>query len=133
MKLLLDTNAYSGLLRGSENTVAYVRRAQRIVMSAVVVGELMYGFRYGSRYAHNLQQLNAFLDSPHVDFLPVTLVTAERFGYLANALRSKGTPIPSNDIWIAAHALEHGASLISYDSHFAHVDDVLWIHPDSQA
>lgn len=130
MRLLLDTNAYSSLLRGAEETAAYVRRAERILMSATVIGELMYGFRYGSRYAHNMQQLIAFLDSPHVDLLPVTLVTAERFGYLANALRSKGTPIPSNDIWIAAHAVEHGASLLSYDGHFTHVEDVLWIHPE---
>lgn len=130
MRLLLDTNAYSRLLRGVPETTVHVRKAERILMSTIVVGELIFGFRYGSRYAQNMQQLNAFLQEPHVDLLPVTLVTADRFGYLANALRSKGTPIPSNDLWIAAHAVEHAAGLLSYDAHFADVEDVLWIHPE---
>jgi tRNA(fMet)-specific endonuclease VapC len=56
----------------------------------------------------------------------VTLTTAERFGRIAAALRRRGTPIPTNDIWIAAQAMESGAELLSFDEHFAEVDALAW-------
>ncbi len=118
MRLLLDTNAYTAFHRGHPEVVAAVRNAERLVLSAIVVGELLVGFRGGTRYRQNLDLLEAFLDSPVVDFVPVTLVTADRFGLIATELRRAGTPIPSNDIWIAAHVLETGAQLLTLDSHF---------------
>jgi len=62
--------------------------------------------------------------------LTVTLVTADRFGRIAASLRRKGRPLPTNDIWIAAHAMESGADLLSFDRHFEHVEGLAWIHPD---
>lgn len=128
MKYLLDTNAYSGLMRGSEAVVSRVRKAERILVSSVVAGEILYGFRNGTRYEENRAQLDVFLANRFVAFLPVTMTTAERFGMIASALKRKGTPIPSNDIWIAAHALETGADLMSFDSHFSHIDGLAFIH-----
>jgi tRNA(fMet)-specific endonuclease VapC len=107
-----------------------VRRADQVLISAVVAGELLFGFRNGSRFEANARRLDDFLASPYVAFLPVTLVTADRFARIALALRRKGRPLPSNDIWIAAHAMESGADLLSFDQHFAHVDGLAWVHPE---
>lgn len=129
MKLLLDTNAYSALFRGDERVVERVRRAEEVVLSAIVVGELLFGFRNGSRYERNRNDLHEFLRSPYVSLLPVGMVTAERFGRVAASLKAKGKPLPTNDIWIAAHALESGADLLSFDRHFAEVDGLAWVDP----
>ena len=75
-------------------------------MSTVVVGELLYGFRNGSRFERNAAGLRSFLDNPHVSFVPVGAITADRYSRIAAALRAKGSPIPANDVWIAAHAME---------------------------
>ena len=128
VKILLDTNAYAGLMRGSEAVASEVRRAERVFLSSVAVGELLYGFRSGSRYEANRSQLDAFLANRFVEFLPVTLTTADRFGLIATALKKEGTPIPSNDIWIAAHALESGADLLSFDGHFSSIQGLAFVH-----
>ena len=124
MRVLLDTNAYSALMRGDEAVAERVRRSERLYLSTVVVGELLYGFRCGDRYESNRQQLDEFLASAYVDLLPVTLSTCERFAMVATYLRRKGRPIPGNDMWIAAHALEAGAELLSYNSHFSAIDNL---------
>jgi tRNA(fMet)-specific endonuclease VapC len=129
MRILLDTNAYSALKRGHVEVADLVRRAQGIVFSVVVVGELLHGFRVGSRYAKNLRELESFLERDRVVLLTVTRVTADRFGRIASSLHRRGTPIPTNDIWIAAHAMESGAELVSYDRHFGNVDGIAWIDP----
>ena len=127
MRILLDTSAYSALMRGHDEVADRVRRAERVVLSAVVAGELMLGFRLGSRLRANVAQLDAFLDNPYVSLVPVTLTTADRFARIAAALRAKGQPIPTNDIWIAAHTMETGAELLSFDAHFGAVDGLAWV------
>ena len=129
VRILLDTNAYSEFKRGHEGVAETVRRSERIYLSTVVIGELLYGFRRGTRYERNRHELDAFLENPYVASVPVTLVTADRFGRIAAALRSKGTPIPTNDVWVAAHAMETGADLVSFDQHFAAVDGIAWVQP----
>ncbi len=126
MKRLLDTNAYAALKRGHDGVAALVRDATLIELSMVVVGELLFGFRNGRHYDRNLRELDDFLAHDRVDVLPVTRTTADRFGRLAAALRKAGTPIPSNDIWIAAHAFESGGELVSFDRHFANVAGLVW-------
>ena len=118
MKLLLDTSAYSALMRGNKEVAHRVRSAEMLYFSSIVAGELLYGFRHGTRYLQNRTQLEAFLASPHVHFLPVTFTTSDRFGLVAADLHKRGTPLPANDIWIAAHTLESGADLLSFDAHF---------------
>jgi len=71
--------------------------------------------------------------SSFVSLLEVSLLTADRFGRIAAALRKKGMPIPTNDIWIAAHAMQSGAELLSYDAHFARIDGLVWSTPESLA
>lgn len=130
MKVLLDTNAYVALRRGHQGVAHAVRASSGLVFSSVVAGELLHGFYSGSRTAANVRDLEAFLDRPEVEFLPVTWATADRFGRVASALKRKGQPIPSNAIWIAAHALEVGADLVSLDRHFAAVDGLAWVNPE---
>ena len=130
MRILLDTNAYSEMKRGQHGVADLVRAAHEVVMSTVVVGELLFGFALGSRSGPNRKELRAFLAAEQVSLVPVTLVTAERFGLVAAALRKKGRPIPTNDVWIAAHALETGADLVSFDEHFAEIDGLAWVKPN---
>ena len=127
MRILLDSNAYSRMMRGDGQTAALVRDATEILMSAVVLGELLYGFRNGSRFDRNAADLRSFLDNPYVTLVPVGPVTADRYSRIAAALRAKGSPIPTNDVWIAAHAMETGADLVSADRHFRAVDGIAWV------
>ena len=128
MKILLDTDAYSQLKRGNPRVADVVRASEKVFFSAVVAGELLYGFRHGSRFDNNLRELREFLDHPYVTFVPVNLVTGDRYSRIALGLRQMGKPIPTNDIWIAAHAMETGADLLSFDDHFEHIDGLVWIH-----
>lgn len=127
MRVLLDSNAYVQLMRGRERVSRIVRSAEEVLLSAVVLGELLYGFRHGSRYERNARQMRAFLDNPYVAVVPVGETTADRYSRIAVSLRAKGRPIPTNDIWIAAHAMETGADLVSADRRFEHVDGIAWI------
>jgi len=126
MRVLLDTNAYSALKRGHPELVELVRRSQEVLLSTVVAGELLYGFRCGSRFARNLEELEEFAANAFVRVVPVTMTTADRFARIAVALRARGKPIPTNDIWIAAQAMESGAELLSFDEHFAAIDGLAW-------
>ena len=132
MRVLLDSNAYSRLMRGDEQIAAVVRGATDILISAVVVGELLYGFRNGSRFERNAAGLRSFLDNRHASFVPVGAITADRYSRIAAALRAKGSPIPANDVWIAAHAMETGAELVSADRHFEAVDGIAWLRLDNR-
>ena len=120
-KVLLDTNAYAALLRGDEKILQSMSRAETVYMSAIVLGELFAGFQGGNRFAENRKRLELFLDRPHVVLLPVGMETADVFGSIKQQLREQGTPIPINDVWIAAHALETGAVVVTYDTHFRRV------------
>ena len=127
MRVLLDTNAYSALRRGNQVVAEHVRRSEEVLLSSVVAGELLFGFRNGSRYEENVRALQDFLAFPNVCLLPALWEAADIFGQISAALRRKGRPIPTNDIWIAAHAMEYAADLLSADPHFAHVDGLSWI------
>ena len=133
MSILLDSNAYSQLKRGHRAVAELVRKSEAVNLSAVVVGELLYGFRHGNRYEQNLRELHAFLDNPYVTFVPVSLVTADRYCRVAASLRAKGRLIPTNDIWIAAQAMETGAELVSFDQHFESVDGLAWLHLSAES
>ena len=127
MRVLLDSSAYSQFMLGREQVSRIVRGAEELLLSAVVLGELLYGFRHGSRYERNVRGMRAFLDNPYVSLVPVGETTADRYSRIAASLRAKGRPIPTNDLWIAAHAMETGADLVSADRHFEHVDGIAWV------
>lgn len=120
--ILIDTNAYTSFKLGDAAVVEVLAHAERLLMSPVVLGELLGSFAAGTRQARNRSELAAFLDSPRVEVLEVTAQTADSYALVYAGLRRKGQPIPSNDLWIAASALEHGAALLTADAHFGHVD-----------
>jgi tRNA(fMet)-specific endonuclease VapC len=126
VKVLLDAYAYPALMAGRGDVAHRVRASEGVILSSIVLGELLFGFRNGSRYEWNRAHLEAFLAKRQVAVASVTVPTAERFGLIAGQLRRRGTPIPTNDIWIAAHAMETGATLLSFDGHFERVDGLLW-------
>jgi len=125
--VLLDTNAFTALFRGDNVVWKAISTADNVFASVVAIGELESGFRGGSRYAENLEILERFLSKPTVETLAVTRETSECFGRIKNTLRKKGTPIPINDIWLAAQCVENGAVLVTYDRHFSAIDGLrLW-------
>jgi tRNA(fMet)-specific endonuclease VapC len=133
MKLILDTNAYVGFKRGFAQLVEYILQADSICMSPIVLGELMFGFRNGSRWDQNMEELRVFLSNPAVQIVNMNKITSDRYSRIATQLKQKGTPIPSNDIWIAAQTMETGAELVTLDSHFEKVSGLvfsLFQHPE---
>ena len=126
-KILLDTNAYVRFLRGDEKVMTYLAQADSVYMSVFVLGELYAGFKAGGKERNNRQILERFLLKPTVTVLEATIETAEIFGLIMASLRKSGTPIPVNDVWIAAHALETGSILVTYNDRFAVIPGLrLW-------
>ena len=117
-KVLIDTNIYSMAMKGDVNVVNTLRKIDRIGFSAISIGELFSGFKGGSREAGNREELNFFLDSPRVVVHPIDEGTADFYASILNNLKAAGTPIPTNDIWIAAIAFQHGYKMYSKDKHF---------------
>ena len=125
MKILLDTSAYVGFKRNVIETVKIILRAESILVSPVVLGELMFGFRNGTRFKENMDDLNKFLEHEAVELVPIGKITSDRYSRIAAQLKQQGTPIPSNDIWIAAQTMEHGAELITSDQHFERINGLV--------
>jgi tRNA(fMet)-specific endonuclease VapC len=129
VKRLLDTNAYAALKRGHAGVAELVRVSTELVFSTIVLGELLFGFRNGSRTERNIRELDELLSADRVSTLAVSRTTADRFSRIATRLRRAGTPIPTNDIWICAHTFESGAELVTFDAHFEKVDGLVWTRP----
>lgn len=122
---LLDTSAYSAFMRGHEELKLALQRTDRIVLTPIVLGELGAGFRAGARHKKNEAELRRFLSSPRVDVVAVDAETAERYAVILHALRQAGTPIPTNDIWIAASAMQHGLRVLTTDVHYTRIPQVI--------
>ena len=120
--ILLDTNAYTAFLLGLAEVVEVIAHADRLILSSTVLGELLGGFAAGQREAKNRAELSRFLASPRLVVQSVTATTADHYAMIYASLRRKGQPIPTNDLWIAASAMEHGAAVLTLDAHFAHID-----------
>jgi tRNA(fMet)-specific endonuclease VapC len=126
MKLILDTSAYVGFKLGYPELVEYLTRADTLLVSPIVLGELMFGFRNGSRFNQNMEELNLFLSHKAVEIIHLTEITSDRYARIAAQLKRQGTPIPSNDIWIAAQTMETGAELITMDTHFDKISGIVY-------
>jgi len=128
-RVMLDTNAYAALLAGDVVVLDALASATEILMPLFVVGELEAGFRGGMRYAENAAILQRFLNRQKVREVTSGHETARIYGDVKDALKRAGTPIPANDLWIASSAIEHAATLITYDRHFTAVRHLkLWRH-----
>lgn len=123
MKIALDTNAYADWKKGVR-WHREISEADEVHLSTTALGELYYGFACGDRQVKNLGRLAKFLDVPCVHVNEVTKETAACYGDLKKYLRANGTPIPENDIWIAAACIVEGATLLTSDKHFEHLPQV---------
>ena len=129
MTVVLDTNIYSAWRRGDPRVRSHVTQANALLLPVIVIGELLAGFRRGTRLQRNLDDLQTMLDLPQVRVVDVSTRTADRYGRIEAILRRRGRPIPANDVWIAATASDHGVPLLSFDRHFATVPGIDWIDP----
>jgi tRNA(fMet)-specific endonuclease VapC len=123
--VLIDTNAYSAFKQGKQEAVEVIQSATRLAFNSTVLGELLAGFALGTREDKNRGELRQFLASARVHILTVDEDTAAHYASVYRNLRNKGQPVPTNDMWIAASALQYGYALFSYDRHFQAVDGLL--------
>ena len=121
-QIALDTNAYVAFKRGDAGVVTVLQHAPSILVSVTVLAELLAGFAAGGRESSNRGQLSQFLNTSRVTLVNSTPATADYYALVYAALRRKGQPIPTNDLWIAATCLEHGAALLTFDAHFKNID-----------
>lgn len=123
-RILLDTSAYSAFMRGHSEIKCAIQEADEIHVNPIVLGELLAGFIKGHR-AKNEKELRLFLSSPRVKILLMDEDTSERYAIILNALWKIGNPIPTNDIWIAASAMQHGLHLLTTDAHYQKIVQIV--------
>jgi len=123
--VLIDTNIYSYAMKGDPDTVSVLQQASEIGICAISIGELISGFKGGKREQENRKELAEFLDAPRVQIHRIDENTAEFYAEILNGLREKGTPVPTNDIWIASVAFQYGLRLLSRDQHFKNIPGLM--------
>lgn len=123
--VLIDTNVYSALKRGDLTIIEVIQIAEQIAVSPIVIGELLAGFDGGNKAKKNRFELQEFLESSRVKIYNLSIDTAHFFSQIYMNLKKKGKQIPTNDMWIAAQALEHGCVVCTFDKHFQDIDGLL--------
>lgn len=120
--MILDTNALSALLAGDPMIADVLKSVQRIAIPTIVLGE----YRYGLKRSSKAQMIERYLDQLESvsDILSVTQITARIYADLRETLRKNGTPVPENDLWIAALAVQTGQPLVTRDHHFGQIPGV---------
>ncbi len=118
VRVAVDTNRYVDLCKGLTGTVALLEEAEAILLPFVVLGELRAGFAYGRRATENERVLRSFLLKDGVRVLFADDQTTHHYAAVFRQLRKQGTPIPSNDMWLAALVLQHNLALHARDRHF---------------
>ena len=121
MKVALDTNRYVDFARGDEAVTELLESAEEIHIPLIVLAELRAGFVAGKKGAQNEGALRRFLMQPGVRILFPDEQTTHHYAMVFRQLLEQGTPIPVNDMWIAALVLQHGDVLCARDAHFDHL------------
>jgi len=123
--MMIDTSAVSAFFQGNEAVAGYFRSADALYLNPVVIGELLAGFMLGRREKKNREALDGLLSSPRVSVIGIDSETSERYATILTYLRKNGTPIPTNDLWIAASAMQHGLKLLTADRHYLKVPQII--------
>lgn len=119
-RYLLDTNIVIASFAADPQVLEHLRMAGTAIIPSIVFGELYYGARRSSRVQSNISRIDELAaQSPH---LPCDLGTAQRYGIIKQSLRARGHPLPENDIWVAAIALQHSLTLVPRDEHFSEIE-----------
>jgi len=121
----MDSSAYSAFLGGHEGIKFCLQQAEEIIFTPVVLGELIAGFSLGRTEEKNRAILEDFLSSPRVAVLNIDPETSVRYASILNFLRKRGTPVPTNDLWIAASAMQHGLKILTLDKNYLEIPQVL--------
>lgn len=124
MKIALDSNRYTDLVAGDASVADIVETADAVYLPFIVVGELRAGFVVGSKHAENERVLRRFLLKDDVKILLADEQTTHHYASIYAQLRRQGTPIPTNDVWIAALVLQHDLVLCTRDRHFEHLPQI---------
>lgn len=125
MRVAIDTDRYVDLCRGVAETVEILETADEVVLPFVVLGELRAGFLLGRRQTDNERALNRLLLKDGVEVLYADDQTTYHYASVFRQLRKQGTPIPTNDMWLAALVLQHGLALHARDRHFDHLPQLV--------
>jgi tRNA(fMet)-specific endonuclease VapC len=125
VRVALDTNRYVDLCKGVDETVSLLEEAEAILLPFVVLGELRAGFVHGRRQADNERTLRQFLLKDGVQVLFADDQTTHHYAAVFHQLRKHGTPIPTNDMWLAALVLQHNLALHARDKHFEHLPQLV--------
>ncbi|MEQ1760879.1 MAG: type II toxin-antitoxin system VapC family toxin [Vicinamibacterales bacterium] len=125
MKVALDTNRYVDLCKGDEDTATLLEEADAVLLPFVVIAELRAGFALGRRAADNERVLRRFLMKEGVRVLFPDDQTTHHYAGVFRQLRRQGTPIPTNDMWVAALVLQHNLVLHARDRHFDHLPQII--------
>lgn len=124
-RLLIDTSAYSAFMSGSDEIKLALQRADSIFLTPVVLAELRVGFLGGSRRAENERLLERFLEPARVRVAAIDGETAVRYAEILRYLKHQGTPVPTNDLWIAASAMQLGLVIVTTEAHFSRIPHVI--------
>jgi predicted nucleic acid-binding protein len=124
-RIMLDTSAYSAFMKGNHEIKLCLQQAEEIYLNPMILGELLAGFLMGKNEKKNRAILKEFLSSPRVRIIDIDDETSERYAIIFNYLRKEGTPIPTNDIWISASAMQYGLKILTTDSHYLNVPQVI--------
>ncbi|MCE2699405.1 MAG: type II toxin-antitoxin system VapC family toxin [Nostocales cyanobacterium LE14-WE4] len=122
--ILLDTNAYTAFKRNQNEAVSIIGNVDIIAINSIILGELLGGFALGNKLELNRYELEKFMESPRVKIFTIDEKTSEYYALIYSQLRKKGKPIPTNDIWIAATAIQHNLILFTYDSDFKSIENL---------
>ena len=126
-RILIDANIYSHAMVGTAEVLSELQRTGEIGISVVSIGELLSGFRAGTKEKKNRAEIGEFLDSPRVRIYLIDETTAEFYAEILSQLKKDGTPIPTNDIWIGAVALQNGLKLFTKDQHFQRIPGLVLV------
>ena len=118
MNIAVDANRYVDYCRGLPEVTTVIRTASRIVMPFITLGEIRGGFRHGSRSRENERRLVEWIQAERVEIAFADENTTHIYADLFAMLRRQGTPIPTNDLWIAALVIQNDLILFSRDKHF---------------
>jgi len=120
---LLDTNIIVALFKNDENVRTQIAASSEVFVPAIALGELYYGAQHSASVKKNMKQVREFAATSTV--LSIELATAEHYGQIKNELKTKGHPLPENDVWIAAIARQHSLTVVTRDQHFKEIDGLL--------
>ncbi len=126
---IIDTNIYSAFKSGNTKVIKIIAGLDKIILCTTVLGEILSGFKCGTKEKTNRLELEQFMDAPRVSVIALNDETAEFYSEIYKILRNKGLPIPTNDMWIAAVGLQLGTQVLTYDSHFTYIDGLITLNP----